>query len=236
MDSINSAIIYSHNSSYAYKFRTKVGALGVVTEYKRTLTELINYMLDNENGIVFIDSRSINLISCLKKFSLIQKYKNFSIVFLSDNYNNMIDCDNIFTFSSTFDRIAETIERIKSIMMSRSNRIDNIKDKDVDSCIRLIIDNFHITSSLTGYNYIVECAKVFLLSRDKKYSIIKEAYKAVANRFGKTVSNIEKSIRTAISSGISKGRDVFFEVFNHDKVSNATFMNFVVNKVKSVYF
>lgn len=235
MDTINSAIIYSHNSSYAYQFRTKVGALGIVTEYKRTLTELINYMLDNENGIVFIDSGSINLITCLKKFSLIQKYKNFSIVFLTDNHNSMVDCDNIFTFTSSFDSIAETIERIKSIMMSRSNRIDNIKDKDVDSCIRLIIDNFHIASSLTGYSYIIECVKVFVLSRDKKYNIIKDAYKVVANRFGKSICNVEKSIRTAISSGISKVRDVFIETFNQDKVSNVNFINFVVNKLKSIY-
>jgi len=58
MEKINSGIIVSHNSNYAYKFRTKANSLGLKLGYKRTLQELIEYLMFEKEGIVFVDIKS----------------------------------------------------------------------------------------------------------------------------------------------------------------------------------
>jgi hypothetical protein len=235
MNSMSSAIIFSNNSTYAYNFRTKVNGIGINAEYRSKICDLIDYILDNDEGIIFVDNKSVRLHNYLKKYSLVQDSKNFSFVFLTDNYTLNVDCDNVYTFRSCYDNIQETIEKIQYNIESRNNNIDNPSNACIEKYLLIINKEFGLSEKLTGTNYINECVKIFLTSKDKRYNILKEAYKIVAKHYKKNIENIEKSIRLAINNAINKNKESFFDVFHKDRITNSDFISYLVDSVKLMH-
>ena len=233
---ICSGMIYSKNTNYAYKVRTKTLGLGINTQYIRKIDELLDYVLKHDEGIIFIDINNERFQKYAKEFALLQRNKNLSIVYLTDNIEVKVDCDSIYTFQSSYDELQNVIPSILNIRHSRHNNLDSFCNVDIDKYLSLIIKEFQLPEKLTGYNYIYDCVKVFLQSREKKYNIIKEAYTIVANRYKKNVSNIEKSIRTVISKAVQKSPEPFRRAFKNDKVSNLNFIVYLVEKVKTMHY
>ena len=51
-------VILTNDSSFAYKFRTKLKAMGIDADYTSYLIGLLDYLIDKQEGIVFIRSKS----------------------------------------------------------------------------------------------------------------------------------------------------------------------------------
>ena len=201
-------------------------------EYKNTLTGLLDYLLENSSGIIFLDSGCDKYQKYLKRFTEVQFNRNFSVVYLTDNHNLSVSCDNIFTYSTNFENIGGVLDEIVNIQKSRTNNLSNVSQLEVDKFLDLLMREFNIPTHLTGCEYIKECVKVFLVSRNKKYNILSEAYSIVAEKYNKKISNIEKSIRLAISNAITINKNPFVDEFKNIKLSNAVFINYLVNKIK----
>ena len=222
----------SHNSNYAYKYRIKVSGLGVKTTYKRTLLEILDYITEYNDGIIFIDIASKSFQRYAAKFAQTQCDRNFSLVFLTDNYVVDIECDNIFTFKSDYNNIQHTLEEIKLKRFSRKNIISKVSKQDFENCLNLITTELGFPISKTGTGYIKDCVNILLNSRDKKYNIIKDVYSVVARRYNKSVENIEKSIRSALATAIEQNIDLYTNLFGTQKVTNRMVINYISNKIK----
>lgn len=229
-----SAIIFSNNSNYAYNLRTKVNGLGINVHYKNTLTGLMDFILDNHQGIIFIDSGCKKYLTYIKKYSLVQDSRNFSFVFLTDNYDINIECDNIFTFKSSYDEVQETLNLISELMMSRKNTLYINADSHIDKCLSFLLSEFNLSKKLSGTLYINDCVKSLLTCRDKKYNILKDIYELVARRYKKNITNIEKSIRLALVSAKKTNPEPFRKVFDNLDVTNSKFINYLVEKIKTM--
>jgi len=231
-----SGIIFSNRTNFAYKFRNKASRLGVHLEYKHTLSELLDYLIEFDEGIIFVDNRSEKYHKYLKEFTLKQTSKNLTIVFVTDNSDIKLECDNIFTFKTSYEELQETLPNIISMMRSRKNRIDGPNNCEIDEYLRVINKEFCLIERLTGYQYICDCVKIFVGSIDKKYNILKDAYAIIANRYKKNISNVEKSIRSVIGKALLKNYETFYKTFNESKVSNSTYITYLVSKVKEMHY
>ena len=51
-------IIFSNNRSFAYKLRLKLNDLGIKTEYKDRFSQLLDFVIENSEGMVFVSTKS----------------------------------------------------------------------------------------------------------------------------------------------------------------------------------
>lgn len=225
-------IILSSNSSYAYKVRLKLNNLGIKAEYKNRYFELLDFIIENDEGLIFIYTKSRTCQKYIEKYTLSKMGKNFTFVFLQDNIEMVINPDNKYLFVSTYENIQDIIPMILLQTNVRKCNLNKISSEKIEKYLSLILKSFNISSNYLGYHYIKDC--VHLLNGDgkKDYPTIKEVYKIIGQKYNKLASNIEKSIRICIRKSQSKASDIYSCIFLNGKISNSLFINFLLDKIK----
>lgn len=82
--------------------------------------------------------------------------------------------------------------------LSQNLKLPLFVSPDTRTMISNILLNLGIPTKLKGYGYLREAVRIF--AADPKQSITKELYSEVANRCNATVTQVERSIRTAIET------------------------------------
>lgn len=235
MDESNSfsCAILSSDRQYAYNVRNRLAIMGVKVSYIDGVHKLITFLLTKKRGVLLVDGRFAKLIELINEFVSCQRSKNFSFIFLDDNRSVNVVCDNKFTFLSRYENIFESVNNAIASVKYRHSQSRIISEDFIENRTILILKAFRITSNYTGYKFILESVKLLMGCGNKVYSILKDVYRDVGAKFGKGEDNVEKSIRLAIDNSRKKYPQIYKCVFKDDKVSNMTFLNLIIEKIKN---
>lgn len=82
---------------------------------------------------------------------------------------------------------------------------------DTTSHIRILLLEIGIPANLLGFTYIIYAIQLALENVEYNYRMTKELYIEVAQRFGASRQNVERSMRNAIAIAIEYGKPDFIE-------------------------
>lgn len=227
-------IIFSNNRSFAYKVRLKLSDLGIKSQYKNKFLHLLDFIIENEEGLVIISTKSRLCQKYLERYARSQAGRNISFVFLKNDVEVSVATDNQFSFITTYEQLQEQLPVILAKSSTRKYQTPTILPEQIDKCLTIVLKSFRVSTQHLGYYYVKDCVQ--LLSGDKKdqFRTIKEVYKIIANKYSKLTSSIEKSIRVCIQKSYKKANDIYDSVFSTEKLSNLSFINFLVEKTKQM--
>lgn len=226
--------IFTHNFNYAYKVRNRLSSDNIQIGCCSTITDLLDFLFYHEQGVVLIDGCSPRVQSYIVRYSTRQLRGNISFVFLNDNMNLEIDCDNKYTFISNYDRLPDTIALIKDKMVSRRNYADYIPEANANIELTKILRYFNFPLAYKGYEYIRDCVSIMLSEVGQNLSL-KEVYEIVGHNQNKSCASIEKCIRKILTEACTKNPDKFLQKLNRAKVSNLEFLNYLVDTIREEY-
>lgn len=227
-------IIFSNNRSFAYKLRLKLNDLGIKTEYKDRFSQLLDFVIENSEGMVFVSTKSKRCKDYIEKYAASQAGRNLSFIFLEDENELEYCSDNCFSFTTSYDKIQEVLPSIFAKSNTRKYITPSVSPEEIDKYLSIVLKSFRVSAQHLGYYYIKDCVQ--LLSSDNKddYTSIKDVYKTIATKYNKLTSSIEKSIRVCINKSYQKANDIYDSIFDSEKVSNLSFINFLVEKTKEI--
>ena len=227
-------IIFSSNKSFAYKLRLKLSNLGLSAEYQNRFSQLLDFVIENNEGMVFISTNSIRCKEYLEKYASSQAGRNLSFIFFQDENDLIYNSDNCFSFTTTYDKVQDILPSIFAKTNTRKYVTPSVSPEEIDKYLSIVLKSFRVSSQYLGYYYIKDCVQ--LLSSDCKddYTSIKDVYKTIAGKYNKLTSSIEKSIRVCINKSYQKANKVYDSVFESERISNLTFINFLVEKTKEI--
>ena len=227
-------IIFSNNTSFAYKVRLKLDTMGISAEYKHQFSQLLDFVIENQEGLVFISTKSKRCQEYIERYAASQAGRNLSFIFLKDNVDLGIKTDNQFSFVASYESLQDLLPTIFAKSNTRRYLTPTISPEEIDKYLSIVLKSFRVSAQHLGYYYIKDCVQ--LLSGDKagEYTTIKDVYKIIATKYNKLTANIEKSIRVCINKSYQKANDMYDTVFNSEKLSNLSFINFLVEKTKQM--
>lgn len=227
-------IIFSNNTSFAYKVRLKLDSLGISAEYKHKFSQLLDFVIENQEGMVFISTKSQRCQSYLEKYASSQAGRNLSFVFLKDDIELGVETDNQFSFIASYDCLQDVLPTIFAKSNTRKYLTPTISPEEVDKYLSIILKSFRVSAQHLGYHYIKDCVQLLTSDRNGEYTAIKDVYKIIASKYNKLTASIEKSIRVCINKSYEKANAVYDTIFNTEKLSNLSFINFLVEKTKQM--
>lgn len=227
-------IIFSNNTSFAYKVRLKLDSLGISAEYKHKFSQLLDFVIENQEGMVFISTKSQRCQSYLEKYASSQAGRNLSFVFLKDDIELGVETDNQFSFIASYDCLQDVLPTILAKSNTRKYLTPTISPEEVDKYLSIILKSFRVSAQHLGYHYIKDCVQLLTSDRNGEYTAIKDVYKIIASKYNKLTASIEKSIRVCINKSYEKANAVYDTIFNNEKLSNLSFINFLVEKTKQM--
>jgi hypothetical protein len=227
-------IIFSNNRSFAYKLRLKLSDLGIKSEYKDRLSQLLDFVIENTEGMVFVSTKSRRCKEYLEKYASSQAGRNLSFVFFQDDNDLEFNSDNCFSFITTYEKVQDILPTILAKSNTRKYITPTVSPEEIDKYLSIILKSFRVSAKHLGYYYIKDCVQLLSCDCKDDYTSIKDVYKTIAGKYNKLTSSIEKSIRVCISKSYQKANDVYNSIFESEKVSNLTFINFLVEKTKNI--
>lgn len=207
--------------------------MGLSPSCIESIDELIDFLFMNTNGIVVVDSSSKRLRNFIVKYSQHQVSTNLSFIFLNDNLFSDISCDNMYTFLSNYDRINITIESVINKSLHRKKYLDCIPEVFINTSACNMLDKLHFPKSFNGYGYILDCVHLMISHENMRLSLT-QIYENVATKYNKKSFVIEKGIRHIIKS-VYETNESFVEIFGDNKVSNLSFLKYIIEKIKFDY-
>ena len=227
-------IIFSNNTSFAYKLRLKLDLLGISAEYKYKFSQLLDFVIENQEGLVFVSTKSKRCQEYLDKYAKSQAGRNLSFIFLKDDVELGVEIDNQFSFITSYDTLQDLLPTVFAKSSTRKYLTPTISPEEIDKYLSIILKSFRVSAQHLGYHYIKDCVQLLTSDRDGEYTAIKDVYKIIASKYNKLTASIEKSIRVCINKSYQKANDVYDTVFNTEKLSNLSFINFLVEKTKQM--
>lgn len=82
---------------------------------------------------------------------------------------------------------------------------------DTTSHIRILLLEIGIPANLLGFTYIIYAIQLALDNVEYNYRMTKELYIEIAQHFGASRQNVERSMRNAIAIAIEYGKPDFIE-------------------------
>ena len=191
----------------------------------------------DDTNIIIIDIASNGKL--MEKLDKHYNSKNNVIIGLVDNCENrglwLFYSKNIIT--ATLKDLDRAMLSAAKIPMPRC--VCDAVDIDAVEVYRLsteVIDWYKISTKLNGYNMIKESVNIVIQHSGHNVVYSVQVYPVVAQIFHKTVSNVEKSIRIAITKAIKQNPSLFsVNVFGNGKISNVIFINHIAEMVKLKY-
>ncbi len=227
-------IIFSNNTSFAYKVRLKLNSLGIKLQYKYRFSQLLDFIIENQEGIVFISTKSQRCQKYIERYASSQAGRNISFVFFKDNADIQVHSDNTFSFETTFENLQDILPKIMVTSSTRKYILNKVSPEEIDKNLSVVLKGFKVSSQHLGYYYLKDCVQLISADTKQEYTAIKDIYKIVAKKYNKLTSSIEKSIRVCITKSYQKASGVYDSVFADEKLSNLTFINFLVEKTKQM--
>lgn len=121
------------------------------------------------------------------------------------------------------------IEDLKSTLSSRSREKTGLKGR-----VSALLQELSIPAKLKGYEQCREA--MILLVRNPGMSITKELYPGVADAFGISAVQVERSIRTAIATGFDRGDrqkwQIYFPADCTERPSNGVFLTTIADLLR----
>ena len=217
--------------------RSKLSSIGINAEYISSLSDLLDFIYENDDGIILVNDPSFRVQDYISRFSQIQELKHFSFVCVLDKMDSLaMNIDDVNTFSTTLDALPETMDKVFANRNIKLYSSVVVPEEKVEIYFSKIMSAFRFSKSMTGITYLKESVKILLSDENHKFSIMKDVYTSVAFKYRKEVANVEKSIRLAISKIFENCSDVFTCVFREEKVTNIMFINYLVDKIRLLYF
>lgn len=226
-------VVFTKDSNYAYKIRQKCSNYGVEVEYIDNVKDLISHFIRYNMGIVFIDLKYSRFSALIKEYIHLIKTKSFVIIFLNDNRNINIGCDNRLTYLSCYDRI---INILPSIITDLNYNLCMISKGEDSTILKYAVNNineFKIPVNLNGYACIKECVVYVVENNIQSVVFNRDVYPAVAAKINSKVANVEKSMRDAIKKARQDHPECFKvadERFKHLTVVG--FLSYLIEKVR----
>lgn len=228
-------IIFSGDASYAYRVRLKLSNLDLQAEYISKISDLLDFIIEHKEGIIFVSTKSMKCLRYLEKYAVNQIGRNISVIFLKDTAESSINIDNQFSFLIGFDELQEMLPVIISKANIRKHNVSTISPEEIDRYVSIQLKNFQISSQHLGYYYIKDCVQILSGNNKGEYTSIKEVYEIIANKYNKLTASIEKSIRISIGKAYQKANDFYDSIFVSERVSNLSFITFLVEKTKQMH-
>lgn len=228
------AIILSNDSSFSYNFRSKLLELGMDVQYSGCFGGLLDFLLENDKGLVFVKTGSCRCQRYIKQYSLLQNDKNIVFIFINDNDSLNIDCDNIFTYEC---KQSDLCSKLPYIIRSMKNRIgcsSYISSSKIEQYISLLFKSLKFPYNINGYDYLKDCICI-MMDHKNNCSTLKDSYNIIAQKHNKFPANIEKSIRLAIGNFIKQSSIMVKCIFGKDTVTNNEFVSYMINTIRQLY-
>ena len=228
------SVIYTNNATYRCKLKGKLEMVGLNPAPISRMDELLDFLFMHEKGIVLVDSNSIRLKTFILKYSKRQIYGNVSFIFMNDNSSVDIECDNVYSFLSSYDRIDATIAMVINKSLYRKKYLDNIPELFIDKQVSKVLSELSFPKTYNGYSYIKDCVHIMLSNYDNNLNL-KQIYARVSSKYGKNASAVEKSIRQLLGIVFKNQNSQLLINMGVKKVSNLTFLKYVIERIKNAY-
>ena len=178
--------------------------------------ELLYYEDDFDYDLLIWDKNTINLDEqALKLFSMKGSKLFVPSILTIDKETNLFE--NRITYEDLLCKTNEIVEQIKKQLALNSIKLVDIRKK-----IAILMKESNISPKLSGFDFIQEA--IILIMRNKSYSLSKDIYPNLSNKFNTTSSRIEKDIRYAIKKSNLKDSNV----------TNKSFILEMVEKIKYI--
>lgn len=97
--------------------------------------------------------------------------------------------------------------------------------------INRIVKNLGISSELLGYNYICTAAEMACFDEDIMKNMIDRLYPAIAMKYDKSPSSVERAMRHAVMTAWDKGNRIIRDAFIK-KPNNFHLIMYITDVVK----
>lgn len=178
--------------------------------------DMLYYDDDFDYDLLIWDKNSINIDDqILKLFSMKGSKLFIPSIWIIDMETNFFE--NKITYEDLLNKTNQILDCVK-----RQLALDNNKLVDIRKKIAIVMKESNISPKLSGFNFIQEA--IILMMRNKSYSLSKDIYPNLSNKFNTSSSRIEKDIRYAIQKSNTL----------NNKVTNKSFILEMVEKIKYI--
>lgn len=114
-----------------------------------------------------------------------------------------------------------------------------LKLSKIDHQISALLKQLGIPANITGYPYLVESLKIMIKNPSTVKCFSKDLYPYLAILFNRTPASIERAIRTAITTGWSRGdidlmNNMFSFSFAKDKPTNSEYILTLLEEINKL--
>lgn len=225
-------IIYSSDSNYSYTIRNKCVKYGIELDYVNSSCDVAVYIMDNSEGVVFINFSDYLRDHTIKRYIECENNKNFKFIFFGEI--DSIDCNkNDNCFCVQIDNIDDFFIKMQDNPCG-DNGLHNFSRNSLYKNVVNSLEPFNFAPNHVGYTYIKDS---IMQAVEKDQGIINfsgELYPSIANMYRTTTKNVEKNISAAIKKAYEKNPKPFELDDHHYRVitTNVCFLNYLIEKVK----
>lgn len=206
-----------------------------------------NYIKDNYEEI---DALVLDLIMPEKDgMYLLDKLRENNInlkILVLTSYNEQETIRNVSEYGvkyfmlKPFD-LKELYKRITEItnFRTKESKVINVEKNNTQALISKVLHELGIPSNIKGYQYIRDAINLVYDDPALIGGITKEIYPEIGNKYGQSVTRIERAIRHAIEVSWNRGDwDLMEEIFGHSvdidraKPTNSEFIVTIADKLR----
>lgn len=184
----------------------------------------ISGKIPRDTDAVVIDNTTGELSETVKKVAENLGMESRVFVLTNEGESMIFEENGILFISSKID--AKSVSEIVRFC-TNSNR-------DIENCIKKMLFNLGFFAHFRGFRYIVDAIKIVLENPDAIYSVTKTVYPVIAEKHGRGLASIERSIRNAVETAYDndkEGRFADFLGYMTQKPSNAEFISCCVERI-----
>lgn len=225
-----SCVVYCKEKNMAYALREKCKNFGLNPSYINDINELFKYLIKEKAELVITDE-TLEFYDDVFKVFLNKVNKNCFVIYVSDNEAFEVYGDNFY--SCKLDNLEPLISVLSEKKKSCPDFTNKIPEELVYKYTTEALLEFKLSPTLQGYSYLKQCVLIGMKYESNHINFTKDLYREVANNNNTTISNIEKSIRSAIKKTMQLYPQAFKKVeLENNKITNATLITYLIINVK----
>ena len=239
-------LISSDNEKVYAKCSTLLSSYGYeVTLVPREGTQVVAAIKEQSYDVVLMEA-TMAQCDAVEVLKLVRKDPDIKLpLFMVVSFPNVVlerelcsyGCDYFFIRPVDVDTIVKRVISFTEAainILKESTQQKNAQQANLREFVAEMLHDIGVPSHLKGYHYIRD-AIIMVVESPNILSIMKELYPAVANKNSSTLSNVERSMRTAIMAAWNRGDKKMLRAhfaYAHSKPKNSEFIATIAGKVR----
>ena len=235
---INAMLLVNKNCDFAYNLRQGLIKYKCEVSYVNSFEELVNKLMVLRSSMLFFSKDTINEFLAIAQFFNTDLLNKSTIIYVGDNLD---DVSKYLNNANFFYCTSANVNTLLINIINHYKLTAQIHSYSVDADILNKMINNHLTSlgftqKWVGYKFLKECLACCIDNDFNMGSLIRDVYPIVATKNSTTPSNVERSIRNAITKAynVTHFSNSKFEEFKNGnrKITNRLFIACMLDKLK----